>query len=376
MKSFLQLVLVVLVIAICLGLAGGVLLADRLPRKAKEKFGPPSPSLSLRQRVVYSYRLLANEEALNAPLDVQQVEPYPFQIETGESVNTISFRLEQEHFITNADSFRTYLVYAGLDTRVQAGVFLLSPAMTPLEIAHKLMDAVPEEVEFVILPGWRAEEIAAALPTSGLQIEQAEFLELVRNPPAEIFPPGLPPASSLEGMMMPGSYQVLRKISAADLAALFLARFDETVSQEWRDGFSAQGLDLAQAVVLASIIEREAMVPDEQPMIASVFYNRLAQGMKLESDPTVQYALGYQLVEKTWWKNPLSSADLQVNSLYNTYVSPGLPPGPIANPAPGALQAVAFPEQSGFYYFRARCDGSGRHFFAVTYEEHLQNACP
>ena len=97
--------------------------------------------------------------------------------------------------------------------------------------------------------------------------------------------------------------------------------------------------------------------------------------MKLESDPTVQYALGYDPEDNSWWKNPLTQADLEIDSPYNTYLYPGLPPGPIANPSVGALNAVAAPATSTYYYFRAKCDGSGEHFFAETFEEHLQNEC-
>ncbi len=98
--------------------------------------------------------------------------------------------------------------------------------------------------------------------------------------------------------------------------------------------------------------------------------------MKLDSDPTVQYALGYNPQKNTWWTNPLSLADLKINSPYNTYLYPDLPPGPIANPELAALQAVAFPAESPYFYFRAACDGSGTHVFAVTFEEHVNNACP
>jgi UPF0755 protein len=154
-----------------------------------------------------------------------------------------------------------------------------------------------------------------------------------------------------------------------------LQNFDQQLSQDIRDGFKRQGLTLPQAVTLASIIQKEAVVPDELPIIASVFYNRLHNGMKLDSDPTAQYALGYNPTQKTWWKNPLSSSDLKVDSPYNTYVIAGLPPGPICSPGLAALRAVAFPAQTPYYYFRARCDGSGRHNFATTYAEQINNAC-
>jgi len=324
---------------------------------------------------MYSFRLLANEDTLLSSTDPQG-SPRQFAVALGESVNSVAARLEEERFIGNADTFRTYLIYAGLDTGLQAGSYQLDPAMTVIEIAHELQDSVPEEVQFIILAGWRAEEIADALPASGLSVSKNDFLQIVKDPPAEILPAGFPQVDSLDGYLFPGSYQVNRGISAPELAALFLSRFDESITPDIRDGFSRQGLDLNQAVVLASIVEREAVVAEEQPIIASVFYNRLAIDMRLESDPTVQYALGYQLLRETWWKNPLSLDDLRFDSRYNTYRYAGLPSGPICSPGVDALRAVAYPAQTGYFYFRAQCDGSGRHFFSVTFEEHLNNACP
>ncbi|HEX7972766.1 MAG TPA: endolytic transglycosylase MltG, partial [Anaerolineales bacterium] len=131
-----------------------------------------------------------------------------------------------------------------------------------------------------------------------------------------------------------------------------------------------------EGVILASMVQREAIVSQEMPLIASVFLNRQSANMKLDSDPTVQYALGYNPDQKTWWTNPLSLDNLQVDSPYNTYQRAGLPPGPISNPGLSALQAVAFPAKTPYYFFRAACDGSGRHTFAKTFEEHVKNACP
>ena len=143
-----------------------------------------------------------------------------------------------------------------------------------------------------------------------------------------------------------------------------------------QEGLTRQNLSLHQAVTLASIIERETRADEEKALIASVFYNRLEAGMRLETDPTVQYALGYDPVGKTWWKSPLYLDDLAVNSPYNTYQNSGLPPGPISNPALATLIAALQPEESPYFFFRARCDGSGTHVFSITFEEHLNNACP
>jgi len=117
-------------------------------------------------------------------------------------------------------------------------------------------------------------------------------------------------------------------------------------------------------------------VADEMPMIASVFYNRLGINMRLQTDPTVQYALGFDFPQGSWWTTPLSLDDLKVDSPYNTYLHPGLPPGPISNPGLAALQAVAAPAKSNYFYFQARCDKSGLHNFAETLEQHQQNNCP
>ena len=146
------------------------------------------------------------------------------------------------------------------------------------------------------------------------------------------------------------------------------------ITAEILSGFERQGLDIYEGITLASIVEREAVISDERDLIASVFINRLKIGMQLEADPTVQYALGKQ-IDGSWWKAPLSFDDLDIDSPYNTYRYPGLPPGPIANPGLESIEAVAFPAQSAYLYFRAACDGSGRHNFSTTFEEHQQFAC-
>lgn len=373
--SFLRVLLALILILLCLAAAGGAAAAYEVPKLAASKFGPPGSSLSITQRLIYSTRLMANQNALLSPLDPKG-EPRDFSVPYGETVNSIATRLEEERFIASADSFRTYLIYAGLDKGVQAGKYTLSPAMPAVLIARSLQDAVPTEVEFHILPGWRAEEIAASLPMSGLSVSPDEFLRIVHNPPDSIFPAGFPMVGSLEGFLMPGQYEIKREITAPDLAALFVRRFDTDVPKNLREAFTRGGFTLEQAVTLASIIQREAVLVDEQPVIASVFFNRLANGMKLESDPTAQYAVGYVFSKQTWWKNPLTIDDLQIDSRYNTYIYPGLPPGPICSPGVDALRAVANPAQTDYFYFRAKCDGSGHHSFSKTYEEHLQNGCP
>ena len=297
-----------------------------------------------------------------------------FMVQQGESVASIADRLQQNGLISDASMFRDYLIYTGLDTSVQAGNYDLSPAMSIVDIAHKMQNATSTQVTFVVLPGWRMEEIAASLPTSGLNITPDAFLAAARAPR-----PGfdyLSGAASMEGFLYPDSYILPRVTTTDELIEVLVRNFDLHLTSDLRDGFSRQGLTIYQAVTLASIVQREAVHADEAPMIASVYLNRLKIGMRLEADPTAQYALGYNAAQQTWWTNPLSMDDLKINSPYNTYVTDGLPPSPISNPGSAALRAVAFPADSSYYYFSARCDDSGYHNFAQTFQEQLQNLCP
>ena len=364
-----------LITATCLSSILAAWLFFKLPADAERIFGPPTQNLDFVERAYLSARLLLEIDQLKTPEDPLGSEQ-TFQVLLGETTAKISARLESDGLVPSAVALRDYLVYAGLDTSLQAGEYLLSPRMSPLEIAHALLDATPTEVTFTILPGWRIEEVAAALPTSGLDISPEVFLANASKPPSFTgLEQRLPAGASLEGFLFPDAYRMKRHTAVDGFIRTLLENFEIKVNDEIRQGFQQQGLDLYQAVTLASIVEREAVVEDEMPMIASVFLNRLATGMKLDSDPTVQYALGYNRAQNTWWTNPLSLDDLQVDSLYNTYRYPGLPPAPIANPGLSALRAVAYPAQTPYYYFRSACDGSGRHSFAETFTQHQENAC-
>jgi UPF0755 protein len=375
-NSCLKNTLVAAGISLCLALLLVMVAYIELPKRAERAFGPPASDLHPFQRLYNSVLVLIQMETLNQPADPNAIGQ-PFQIQLGESTPGIVKRLQAEGLIIDEVAFRDYLVYSGLDTSLQAGEYFLSARMTPVEIAAALQDSTPSEVTFAILPGWRIEEIAAALPTSGLGFSPETFLESAKQPMwHHTLLDELPEGATLEGFLFPDRYLVSRQITAEALIGLLLDNFEIKVTYELRQGFERQDLTLFEAVILGSIVEREAIINDEMPLIASVFLNRLTAGMRLDSDPTVQYALGYDPLKKTWWTNPLSLTDLQVESRYNTYRYTGLPPGPIANPSLNALQAVAFPAETPYYYFRAACDESGRHAFAETFTEHQGNACP
>jgi len=375
-KNRLQSCLVSFFLISTVALVAGILwLNMAVSRDVASVYGHPDPSLNYYKRFVYTSKLYFSEESLLTDQNNLN-EDYYFEILPGETVGQIAYRLNMNELINSSETFNDFLIYKGYDRKVQSGYFRIEPEMNGIEIAEKITNPIPDKVRFIILPGWRAEEIAGILPGSGLDIDPEEFLYLVSNPANEWLPDELDGVASLEGYLFPGEYLIDREITTIDFIRGFLIGFLENMNDEYLNALSTQGLSLNQAIILASMVEREAVITEEMPMIASVFLNRLNIGMKFDSDPTVQYALGYNIDQATWWTNPLSLKDLQIDSAFNTYLYNGLPPSAICNPSSSAIEAIAFSVKSPYYYFRAKCDRSGLHNFAETYEEHLGNGCP
>jgi UPF0755 protein len=307
--------------------------------------------------------------------------PVSFSVAPGETADSIAANLAAAGLLNDTELFRNYVRYHGLDSGLEAGDFLLSPQMTIPELADALTEGVLREVDLRFLEGWRLEEMANYLATvNAARIEADEFLAITqRQIPFDLsgydFLASLPPDATLEGFLFPDTYRVPPDADAAYLVDKMLQNFGSRVTPAMRQAYGFYGLNVREAVTLASIVEREAVVAAERPLMAGVFLNRLAQEMKLEADPTVQYALGYDADSGKWWKNPLYLDDLALDSPYNTYVSYGLPPGPIANPGLASLQAVAEPAQTEFIFFVVDCTAAtpGSHVFSVTFEEHLAN---
>jgi UPF0755 protein len=343
------------------------------PAYADRLYGPPGSALGVLDRLEYSIRLLWHDGTLTTPRD-RLGNPRSFRIESGQSVIEIAGNLESAGLISSSQAFYDYVVYAGMDSTLQAGDYELTPSLSIVQLAAELQDATPDEITFVVLPGWRLEEIAESIPTSGFSFSPQDFLTAAHQPSPQV--EFLPVSASAEGFLSPDEYLLPRSIQPAELIAILLRKFTQKMTPELLVEFSNQGLDLFQAITLASIVERETVQESELPQIASVFLNRLKAGIKLDSDATVQYANGFNPSQSSWWSNPLRSEDFLINSPYNTYIYPGLPPSPIANPGSAAINAVAHPAETSFLYFQARCDGSGYHVFNETFEEHLQNSCP
>jgi UPF0755 protein len=362
------------IIILCCGISV-VSVFSLVEKKVADIYGAPDPRLDLLKRTELSLTLFMNGDLITRPVQ-NLANNSLFVIKSDESAYQIANRLKAEGYIADTGLFIDYLVYKGYDRLLNSGEFSISSAMSAIEIAEKIHSSAGDMTVFTILPGWRVEEIARAMEIYQFSFSPDDLIIIVHSPDntTEI-PAGYKQYPSLEGFLSPGKYKVEKTMSITSFLDQTLQKFDSTITPKMIKNYKKNGLSLYQAVILASIVEKEAVIPEEGPIIASVFYNRLATGMKLESDPTVQYAIGYITETKTWWKNPLTADDLMTHSIYNTYQNPGLPPAPICNPGYSALYSVAFPETTNYYYFRAACDNSGKHVFSETFQEHLQNSC-
>jgi UPF0755 protein len=275
--------------------------------------------------------------------------------------------------ISDADLFRRMVQYLGADEDIEAGVYALRANMTMEQIARELQHGRMASTTVTIPEGWRAEQIARLLEEVGI-VSAQEFLQFVaqgRAEPAYLAdrPAGSP--ASLEGFLFPDTYQFPKRTSAEVVLDMMLQNWDRRVTPEIRQMAEESGRSLYEVLILASIVEREAVVSDERALIAGVYANRLGAGMMLQADPTVQYVKGYDAEGKVWW-SPLLLQDIEkLVSPYNTYQNAGLTPGPICNPGLDSIVAAAKPASTEYLYFVSKGDGS--HAFAITFEEHLAN---
>jgi UPF0755 protein len=365
------------ILAVAALAVAGVLALALLPGLAAARLGAGSPSLNPAERTLLVAYLTAHARDLDSAAGADDT-PVPFSVAPGDTANGVAASLVQKGLVRDAQLLTYYLRYQGTDAHVEAGDFILRKTMTVREVALALTDAQAREVELRVIEGWRREQIAEALAAQPAFAGVAnDFLTLTGpnspRPATYAFLSGLAPGASLEGFLFPDTYLLRPNASAATILDKMLADFQNRLPPDYSQQVAAHGLNVYQAITMASLIEREAVVDDERPIIASVLYNRLAAGQRLEIDASAQFALGQP---GKWWPS-LQGLDLHtVDSFYNTYNNDGLPPGPIANPGLSSILAVANPAQTAYLYYRAKCDGSGRHAFAVTYDEQVANACP
>jgi UPF0755 protein len=324
--------------------------------------------------------LSLNADALESPVGSGN-QSLTFVVEPGETAETIANNLIAAGLLQDIELFVRYVRYTGLDGQMEVGKYLLTPDMTIPDLALALSQSGIRDVEIIFLDGWRISEMVKYLEaTRPANIDPAEFANLTAgrslfDRSRYDFLSSVPEDSSLEGFLFPGSYVIPVEADASFLIDIMLSRFSQQIPEQFRNSYDSQGLSIYDAVTLASIIQKETRVKGEMGLMASVYGNRLSDGMLLQADPTVQYVIGYHEESSSWWKSPLAAADLLLDSPYNTYLYGGLPPGPITNPALAALQAVAAPAQSDFLFFVADCNAeiAGSHVFSRDFEEHLVN---
>lgn len=318
--------------------------------------------------------LPAVDRAAGAPA----TETVPFTVESGASAGQVGRALEQAGVIRSGRQFELLARLTGLQGRLSAGDYLLPARASALNVLHLLTvrEAVP--VLRVTFPeGLRIEEMAVLAEQAGFGPRE-EFLAAVER---ATLPPGLaeyiPEGAGLQGYLFPDTYILPVGATMDDLVAYMIRTLDERFTPALRAAAQERGLNPHQALTLASIVEREAVIPAERPLIAGVFYNRLAAGDRLGADPTTQFAVATDpdsVRQYGWWKEELTIADLEHPSPYNTRLYPGLPPGPIACPGLASIEAVAYPQATDYYYFVADAKkGDGSHVFAVTLAEHERN---
>ena len=275
-----------------------------------------------------------------------------FSIEKGETARSIASRLQKQGLLRSPVAFFMLARFGKLDNQLQAGDFRLSPSMNLFEVAESLTHGT-QDIWLVIPEGWRNEEIALKI-TQEMSIPEAEFLKYSR-----------------QGYMFPDTYLLPSEADASVIAKAFLDNFEKKVTPDIIQKAQDKGLSLDEVITIASMVEREAKFDQDRPLVASVILNRLKIGMKLDIDATVQYALGYQSDQKSWWKKNLTYEDLQIDSPFNTYKFSAFPPSPICNPGLATIMAVIQAPDSEYLYYLSEPDGTTH--FSANYEEHNSN---
>ncbi len=280
-----------------------------------------------------------------------------FVVRHGTSFSQVASQLQEEGLISSRYLFVLWGKLLGYGKKIKSGEYRISPAMPPVNILAVLAKGVVVTHTVTIPEGYTMRQIAAVLSEKGI-VSAQEFLRVCMDPTV-VSSYGLE-GQSLEGYLYPDSYQFSRRLPAKLVVDVMVHRFFEVVSP-YMDRIKEKGMSLRKVVTLASIVEKETGLASERPLIASVFLNRLKKGMRLESDPTVIYAIRD-------FNGNLTRKDLARRTPYNTYVVKGLPPGPIANPGIDSIRAVLYPADTSYLYFVSKNDGS--HYFSSTLAQH------
>lgn len=288
-----------------------------------------------------------------------------FEVEPGKSFNAVAAELEQKGLIRNAQFFSLYARLVGDRSKLKVGEYLFRTDMKPREVLDTLISGKSVARSFTVSEGLSTYEIADVFQKQGFGTAE-EFLRLTRDP--ELIKSLLGPtekATSLEGYLFPETYMLTKFTDTRTLVSNMVRRFLHVYEEV--TALKQSSMNRTETVTLASIIEKETGAPEERPVISSVFHNRLAKGMRLQTDPTVIYGKALHLGKIVI---NITKADLMTPTPYNTYTINGMPPGPIANPGREALMAAIDPAKTEYLFFVSQNDG--RHVFTSTYQDHVQ----
>ncbi len=298
----------------------------------------------------------------------QPVSDSPFSkmvlVPTGSSFSQVAETLEREGLIRSRLGFTILAWRKGVMTRIQAGEYKLCPAMKPEEILEILVEGKTFQHVVTIPEGYNIFQVADLLNKAHLSLRE-KVLEAAWD--RWLLDRWKIPGDSVEGFLFPDTYYLVKGISARQILDTFIQRFWEIWTKRGFEKRSKEiGVTVRQVVTLASIVEKEAMIPRERPLIAAVFWNRLKKGMPLQADPTVKYIVYLETKGKRRWARwrHLRRKD----NPYNTYIRKGLPKGPICNPGEDSIRAVLYPANVDYLYFVSM--NNGRHYFSKTLAEH------
>jgi len=305
--------------------------------------------------------------SLKLPVDMNSSNDILISIPRGASTSKIANILKSNGLIKNELYFRYISSKRKIGGKYQAGEYVLHKSMGLDQIIEKLLkgDVYTKTAKFTIPEGFELKQIVDRLDNNEkLSVSKEKLMEVIKNEDFDFrFLEGISKGENrLEGFLFPDTYEVNMEINEKELILKMLNRFDAVFKDEYYERAKELNMSISEVIVLASIIEREAKVSSERPIISSVFHNRLKKNMLLQSCATVQYALGER-------KEKLTYKDLEIESPYNTYKNTGLPPMPIASPGKASIEAALYPADTNYMYFVAKGDGS--HVFSNTYNEHL-----
>jgi len=304
------------------------------------------------------------EERLLAP-DADATELLLVEVRSGQTTRDVAYLLHRKGLIRHPDVFRYYARYLQLDSQLQGGSYELSASMTPDQILQKMAEGRVQVRRFTVPEGLTLEELADSLVAQGVVKNRSRFLNIAAvSTLADHYLPDPRPDNPLEGYLFPSTYDYRPGITDGELLAMMFQRFQQVWTPELLQQAADWEMTVHEVVTLASIIEEEAQAPAERTRVSGVYHNRLAIGMKLDADPTIRYAM------KKPYSEPMLYADLDFESPYNTYRNNGLPPGPISAPGEASIKAALNPEEHDYWYFVAKADGTGEHYFSSTLAEH------